>query len=130
MERVIFRILYGVPCDIQSSYISRIKKEPIAGTSTQGAIPVSGGHIWSFYIICFFNCRYKTILFLWFQEMPEPNEIKAYTEFIAAICRMSKEQKRISATERPTNNEKSILVMEKRVIIQVSERVFFCVPYS
>ena len=46
------------------------------------------------------------VLFPWFPEMPEPNEVKAYTEFIAAICRMSKEQKRISATERPTDNEK------------------------
>jgi hypothetical protein len=38
--------------------------------------------------------------------MPEPDEAKAYTEFIAAICRMSKGQKRISATERSTDNEK------------------------
>ncbi|MCI1769954.1 MAG: virulence protein, partial [Mageeibacillus sp.] len=36
----------------------------------------------------------------------EPDEAKAYTEFIAAICQMSKEQKRVSATERPTDNEK------------------------
>ncbi len=46
------------------------------------------------------------VSFPWFPEMPEPDEVKAYTEFIAAICRMSKEQKRISATERPTDNEK------------------------
>ena len=46
------------------------------------------------------------VLFPWFPEMPEPDEAKAYTEFIAAICRMSKEQKRVSATERPTDNEK------------------------
>jgi hypothetical protein len=46
------------------------------------------------------------ISFPWFPEMPEPDEVKAYTEFIAAICRMSKEQKRISSTERPTDNEK------------------------
>lgn len=46
------------------------------------------------------------VLFPWFPEMPEPDEVKAYTEFIAAICRMSKEQKRISATERHTDNEK------------------------
>ena len=38
--------------------------------------------------------------------MPEPDEVKAFTKFIAAICRMSKEQKRVSATERPTDNEK------------------------
>ena len=46
------------------------------------------------------------VSFPWFPEMPELDEVKAYTEFIAAICRMSKEQKRISATERPTDNEK------------------------
>ena len=46
------------------------------------------------------------VLFPWFPEMPEPDEAKAYTEFIAAICRMSKGQKRISATERSTDNEK------------------------
>jgi len=47
-----------------------------------------------------------TVSFPWFPEMPEPDEAKAYTEFIAAICRMSREQKRISATERNTDNEK------------------------
>lgn len=33
-------------------------------------------------------------------------EVQAYTEFITALCRMSKELKRISATERPVENEK------------------------
>ena len=46
------------------------------------------------------------VSFPWFPEMPEPDEAKAYTEFIAAICRMSKGQQLISATERPTDNEK------------------------
>jgi hypothetical protein len=46
------------------------------------------------------------VSFPWFPERPEPDKVKAYTEFIAAICRMSKEQKHISATERPTDNEK------------------------
>jgi len=31
---------------------------------------------------------------------------KAYTDFIAALCRMSKEQKRINATEKDVINEK------------------------
>ena len=48
----------------------------------------------------------EKISFPWFPEMPEPDEAKAYTEFIAAICRMSKEQKCISAMERSTDNEK------------------------
>jgi len=47
-----------------------------------------------------------TVSFPWFPEMPAPDKVKAYTEFIAAICRMSKEQKRISATERSMDNEK------------------------
>lgn len=47
-----------------------------------------------------------TISFPWFPEMPKSDEVKAYTEFIAALCRMSKKQKRVSATERPTDNEK------------------------
>lgn len=38
--------------------------------------------------------------------MPEPDEVNAYTEFIATLCRMSKEQKRIRRTERPTGNDK------------------------
>ena len=46
------------------------------------------------------------ISFPWFTDTPESNKVKAYTEFIAAICRMSREQKRISTTERPTDNEK------------------------
>jgi hypothetical protein len=29
------------------------------------------------------------VLFPWFPEIPEPDEAKVYTEFIAAICRMS-----------------------------------------
>jgi len=47
-----------------------------------------------------------TISFPWFRDMPEPDEIKAYTEFIAALCKMSKDLKRVSATERPVDNEK------------------------
>ncbi|MCH4238919.1 MAG: virulence protein [Oscillospiraceae bacterium] len=46
------------------------------------------------------------VSFHWFTKIPEPDEVKAYTEFIAAICRMSKEQKCISRTERSTDNEK------------------------
>lgn len=38
--------------------------------------------------------------------MPSPDEIKAYTHFISAICKMSKEQKRISAIEKEIDNEK------------------------
>ncbi len=46
------------------------------------------------------------ITFSWFTEMPEPDEVKAYTHFIAAICKLSKDQKRVSATEKEVDNEK------------------------
>lgn len=46
------------------------------------------------------------VTFPWFSEMPEPEAVKAYTHFIAALCKMSKDAKRISATEKEVDNEK------------------------
>lgn len=46
------------------------------------------------------------ISFPWFSNTPSPEEMKAYTHFISAICKMSKEQKRISAKEKEIVNEK------------------------
>lgn len=46
------------------------------------------------------------VTFPWFSEMPEPDAIKAYTHFIAAPGKMSKDLKRISATEKEVDNEK------------------------
>lgn len=46
------------------------------------------------------------IAFPWFQTMPSPDEVKAYTHFIAALCEMSKNQKRITATAKEVENEK------------------------
>ena len=46
------------------------------------------------------------ITFPWFSELPEPEAVKAYTHFIAALCKMSKDLKRISATEKEVDNEK------------------------
>lgn len=46
------------------------------------------------------------VTFPWFTEIPEPEAIKAYTHFIAALCKMSKDLKRISSTEKPVENEK------------------------
>lgn len=48
----------------------------------------------------------NTISFPWFSEMPEPDAVKAYTHFIAALCKMSKDLKRVSATEKEVDNEK------------------------
>ena len=47
-----------------------------------------------------------TVSFPWFTEMPEPDEVKAYTHFIAALGKMSRDLKRISATEKEVDNEK------------------------
>lgn len=46
------------------------------------------------------------ITFPWFSELPEPEAVKAYTHFIAALCKMSKDLKRVSATEKEVDNEK------------------------
>ncbi|MBY0585292.1 virulence protein [Murdochiella sp. Marseille-P8839] len=47
-----------------------------------------------------------TVSFPWFTEIPEPDAVKAYTHFIAALGKMSRDLKRISATEKEVDNEK------------------------
>lgn len=47
-----------------------------------------------------------TISFPWFSLSLDADAAKAYTDFIAALCRMSREQKRINATEKEVTNEK------------------------
>ncbi len=46
-----------------------------------------------------------TISFPWFSEA-SPEELHAYTKFIAALCEMSITQKRITAKQRENENEK------------------------
>lgn len=46
------------------------------------------------------------ITFPWFNKIPEPDEATAYTQFIASLCQMSINQKRISSTAKATDNEK------------------------
>lgn len=53
-----------------------------------------------------FEIRDDRIAFPWFSELPEPDEVKAYTEFISLLCRLSKELKRASSPERQVTNEK------------------------
>lgn len=53
-----------------------------------------------------FELNEDSISFSWFKELPEPDEVHAYSALIAALCKMSKEQKRISATEKPVDNER------------------------
>lgn len=46
------------------------------------------------------------VSFPWFSETPDADTAIAYTQLITALCRMSREQKRINATEKPVENEK------------------------
>ena len=47
-----------------------------------------------------------TISFPWFSELPDADTSTAYTHFISALCKMSKEQKRVTATKKEVTNEK------------------------
>lgn len=46
------------------------------------------------------------IAFPWFKELPSPEEIKAYSHFTAALCEMALNQKRVTAKEKPVDNDK------------------------
>ncbi|MHC6012156.1 virulence protein [Listeria innocua] len=46
------------------------------------------------------------VSFTWFEEMPSPEEVQAYTHFISALCEMARNQKRITVKEKETPNEK------------------------
>jgi len=47
-----------------------------------------------------------TVRFPWWDALPTPEETGAYTAFIAAICNMAKEAKRVTATEKDVESEK------------------------
>lgn len=46
------------------------------------------------------------VSFPWFQATPTPDEMNAYNTFICKLCEMARNQKRVNATEKPTDNEK------------------------
>ena len=46
------------------------------------------------------------VAFPWFSEMPDTDAVQAYTHFISALCEMSKNAKRVTATEKAVDNEK------------------------
>lgn len=48
----------------------------------------------------------ERVSFPWFKELPEPDAVQAYTHFIAALCEMSRNQKRVTAMEKKVENEK------------------------
>ncbi|MCC8013649.1 MAG: virulence protein [Eubacterium sp.] len=48
----------------------------------------------------------ESISFPWFSKMPDFDSVQAYSKLILLLCKMSKEQKRISPNETQTDNEK------------------------
>ena len=48
----------------------------------------------------------EKVSFPWFSEGQDSESAKAYTHFIAALCDMARNQKRITAKEKPADNEK------------------------
>ena len=46
------------------------------------------------------------VSFPWWDRLPEPEETQAYMSFIAELCRMAKEAKRVTATEKDAESEK------------------------
>ena len=44
--------------------------------------------------------------FPWFHENAEPDEVKAYMNLVTALCHTAKESKRITAKDKPVDNEK------------------------
>ncbi|MGN0462507.1 MAG: virulence protein [Ruminococcus sp.] len=48
----------------------------------------------------------EKVSFPWFTVQPNADEVKAYTHFIAELCKMSKGQKRINTKEKTVENEK------------------------
>lgn len=48
----------------------------------------------------------EKVSFPWFAEGQDSESVKAYTHFIAAICDMARNQKRVTEKEKPADNEK------------------------
>ena len=46
------------------------------------------------------------VSFPWFPATPTPDEMNAYDTFICKLCELARNQKRVSAAEKPTDNEK------------------------
>lgn len=53
-----------------------------------------------------FEVDSEKISFPWFSETSDSDDVKTYTEFISAICKMSRDQKRITAKQKTVDNEK------------------------
>ena len=44
--------------------------------------------------------------FPWFEDGTNPDAVKAYTHFVTALCEMARVQKRVTAKEKETDNDK------------------------
>jgi hypothetical protein len=53
-----------------------------------------------------FEMKEDRICFPWFKKTPNPDEIKAYTDFLSLLCKLSKEQSRVSSRVHEVINEK------------------------
>ncbi|MGI5892079.1 MAG: virulence protein [Bacillota bacterium] len=47
-----------------------------------------------------------TLRFPWFSDCADPEVVEAYTRFVAALCDMAQNQKRVTAKEKETSNDK------------------------
>jgi hypothetical protein len=47
-----------------------------------------------------------TLRFPWFRDAPGAEEVSAYSHFISALCAAAKEAKRVTAKDKPTENQK------------------------
>ena len=48
----------------------------------------------------------EKVRFPWFNPQGDAAAVRAYTHFVTSICEMAKVQQRVSATEKPVDNEK------------------------
>jgi hypothetical protein len=48
----------------------------------------------------------EKVRFPWFEDGTDPDAVKAYTLFVTALCEMAKTQKRVTAKEKDTDNDK------------------------
>jgi hypothetical protein len=46
------------------------------------------------------------VRFPWFEDDTNPDAVKAYTHFVTALCEMARVQKRVTAKEKETSNDK------------------------
>ena len=52
------------------------------------------------------NIEGKKLDFSWFPKYESPDEVKAYMHFVTALCDMARNQKRITAKEKPVDHDK------------------------